>query len=219
MQIPNNLVLDDKFMEIIPKFKRSKIKQMRKEIDKQRSLLSNALSCWILSLKLQKSINELEFYCNDYGKLFLKNEEYHFNISHSGSWICVVIDNQPLGVDIEKITNIDLTIAKRFFTYEENTYIDNSLDKFKAFFEIWTLKESYIKTIGTGFFLNLNSFSIIKNDEDFICKHQGQIDDYYFYQYAIEGYVIAVCSRKRNVDDIIVVDYESWYDEFKKIIM
>ena len=36
----------------------------------------------------------------------------------------------------------------------------NSDEKINYFYDLWTLKESYIKTIGKGLYTPLNSFSI-----------------------------------------------------------
>lgn len=45
------------------------------------------------------------------------------------------------------------TIAERFFYPEEWVFIKSLPDEeqMKAFFEVWTLKEAYLKAIGTGF--------------------------------------------------------------------
>lgn len=66
----------------------------------------------------------------------------------------------------EKIIPIDLRIGKRFFINKEYEYIMNKnlISRLEYFYEIWTLKESYIKAVGMGLSISLNSFNICIND-------------------------------------------------------
>lgn len=52
-----------------------------------------------------------------------KNTRIHFNISHSGDWVAVGISSKPIGVDIQKVDKIDLSIARSCFSKNENEYI------------------------------------------------------------------------------------------------
>ncbi|GIU02574.1 4'-phosphopantetheinyl transferase [Shewanella algidipiscicola] len=90
-----------------------------------------------------------------------------FNISHSGDYLLVAIANAnhwlSLGVDIERqreSTNI-YPILNHYFTRDET---DSLLGLPQAqqrarFFDLWALKESYIKAKGLGLALSLKSFS------------------------------------------------------------
>ena len=72
-------------------------------------------------------IKNLKFTENYYGKLFLvNNSKIHFNISHSGDWIVITISDNIVGIDIEKIININLKIIKRFFSNSEYETIKNT---------------------------------------------------------------------------------------------
>jgi phosphopantetheinyl transferase len=68
-----------------------------------------------------------------------KLENIHFSISHSNCYAVVAFDKNPVGVDIEKITERDfLAIAKRMkFELKENTLED--------FYCCWTLFEAEYK--------------------------------------------------------------------------
>ncbi|OQD58776.1 phosphopantetheinyl transferase [Methanobrevibacter arboriphilus JCM 13429 = DSM 1125] len=105
---------------------------------------------------------------DDYGKPFLKNfPNIYFNISHCGDYVFCGVSNYPIGVDIEYIHEIDLNIAKTQFHPKEYEYVNNSNDKIESFFEIWVLKESYLKMKGIGLSLDLKSFYInIDEDKD-----------------------------------------------------
>lgn len=58
------------------------------------------------------------------------------------------VSNSPIGLDIEEIKPVDISVIKRVCNNDELKYAlqDNS---YKRFFEIWTFKEAYFKCIGT----------------------------------------------------------------------
>ncbi|MDH3719533.1 MAG: 4'-phosphopantetheinyl transferase superfamily protein, partial [Planctomycetota bacterium] len=87
-----------------------------------------------------------------------------FNLSHTeGLVICGVAALPMLGVDVERIDRDTetLTIAKRFFAEPEFEYLHSvdKADRRETFFQIWTLKEAYIKARGKGFHLPLGDFA------------------------------------------------------------
>ncbi|MEQ6356263.1 4'-phosphopantetheinyl transferase superfamily protein [Lysinibacillus sp. M3] len=166
--------------------------------DKYRSILSDVLVRYICLKELKIRISELEFEKNLYGKPYLKNNsDFHFNISHSGKWIVCAVGSTSLGVDIEEIKEIDLGITK-FFSEWENNYIHdgNDIEKWERFFDIWTLKESYIKAVGKGMSINLDSFTIMYDGIiPRLISSVSEQEKYYFKQYNISiAYKLSVCS-------------------------
>ena len=75
-----------------------------------------------------------------------------------------------IGCDIERIRPYSERtegIIDRFFHRDEAAYIYNTRndsDRAEAFTKIWTLKESYIKALGTGLSEGMETFGIIPND-------------------------------------------------------
>ena len=100
------------------------------------------------------------------GKPYLKeHESLHFNISHSGRWVVIAWGDSPLGIDVEQL-QMDggkETIARRYFRSDEQAYVFSAQgeDRAKRFFRVWTMKESYLKYLGTGIDRPLNSFSAL----------------------------------------------------------
>ncbi|MBR9727366.1 4'-phosphopantetheinyl transferase family protein [Shewanella intestini] len=98
-----------------------------------------------------------------------------FNISHSGEWLMIgllkqapdglrVTDKPLFGVDIER--NRDKTdiypILNHYFSPQETTHLlalDEQYQR-QRFFDLWSIKESYIKAEGSGLALSLKSFSV-----------------------------------------------------------
>ena len=92
----------------------------------------------------------------------------NFNISHSKEHLLIAVCQREgkslqLGVDIEHArssTNID-SIMKHYFSDTELTDLLklNKEEQRERFFDLWALKESYIKATGKGLATSLRSFS------------------------------------------------------------
>lgn len=84
-----------------------------------------------------------------------------FNISHSGAYIvCAVTREGKIGIDIEKVHDVDLHDFSSQFTDEELGGIQNASDKYDEFFRLWTIKEAVIKADGRGLSIPLKEIVI-----------------------------------------------------------
>lgn len=152
---------DTLFNEKLPEFKKlfpntdfEKIKNSKFKI----SLLAKFYVKKIAAKFLNATINTLDFEKTSNGKPFLKNyPDFHFNISHSNNLIAIAIDNSQIGIDIEKIREVNLKLANRHFCENEINFINSNNERF---FEIWTKKEAYLKQTGKGIIGNLNKFDV-----------------------------------------------------------
>ena len=119
------------------------------------------------NFKMSSIIWEYEYL----GKPFIKEpKNFYISCSRSKNYYICAISNINIGVDIEYISSIDIEIAKKFFHNNEYSYIINpnfSKSFLHRFFEIWCIKESYLKLIGTGMFKELNSFYVSTNNRYF----------------------------------------------------
>ncbi len=105
-------------------------------------------------LKEDYRIDNYELEYNECGKPFLKNSNLFFSLSHSNLYSALVVSDREVGIDIEKIIYVD-SIFKRYFNDEEKDFVNKSINRDKAFTEIWTRKEAYLKRIGIGLNPNL----------------------------------------------------------------
>jgi 4'-phosphopantetheinyl transferase len=70
-----------------------------------------------------------------------------------------VSEQQPVGIDVERVREANLRVAQRFHPRElERIMQTPSPERDGAFFEIWTAKESFLKAVGVGISVALNSF-------------------------------------------------------------
>lgn len=122
-----------------------------------------------------------EFERTENGKPYAEGCSIRFNISHSGTYAAVALSDGEVGIDIERIREVNLKIAEKFSS-DEREYIQSAENPQKAFFEIWTAKEAYLKKCGTGLTVPLDSFSVI-----------GMTDIYRFFY---EDCLISVCSKE-----------------------
>jgi 4'-phosphopantetheinyl transferase len=94
-----------------------------------------------------------------------------FNLSHTNGLVaCAIAAGQDVGVDVELASRIvDERVGDRFFAAVERDQLrgyTSPRQRSRRFFQLWTLKEAYIKAIGQGLSHPLNTIVFrIKNDE------------------------------------------------------
>jgi 4'-phosphopantetheinyl transferase len=72
--------------------------------------------------------------------------ELDFNISHSGFMVvCVLSKGMRVGVDIERIKPISVSLMKEQFSAEEWEKVENAPDPEQLFYQYWVQKEALIK--------------------------------------------------------------------------
>lgn len=116
----------------------------------------------IISERTQKhAVTAKDLATNVYGKpIDPRGFRSDFSISYSDEYTFVAVsDYGRVGIDVEDITPIDLPNYKLFCTPDEADYIHHSDNKVESFYEIWTLKEAYLKYLGEGLSYSLHSIS------------------------------------------------------------
>lgn len=112
--------------------------------------------------------HEVGFRVLDHGKPIVESPAHacrSFNIAHTrGLVVCGLgAPRQWLGVDVEWMDRrTDPGLARRYFAPEEIRQLDASVnedDHRELFLRLWTLKEAFIKAIGTGMYTPLDQFA------------------------------------------------------------
>jgi 4'-phosphopantetheinyl transferase len=189
-----------KLLDQLPEITKARLKRFRNDLDFTRSLAGEALARFLLSQKTGKNSRQIIFKINEKGKPSITGpEQIHFNISHSGKWVTVAVSNAEVGIDIELIREPQFRIAERYFSEEELADLNKltGANKVNYFFDLWTLKESFLKLLGRGLTRSLGSFTIRKEKDNFRLKYSLDQNDQniYFNQYSIDPeYKLSVCS-------------------------
>ncbi|MBQ9253683.1 MAG: 4'-phosphopantetheinyl transferase superfamily protein [Bacteroidales bacterium] len=115
------------------------------------SLLSKKL----LIQKLTENGLSFDFHISreEKGKpFFTYNPNIHFSISNTTDYIAIIVSENRVGIDIEHLRKYNETLVKRFFNPKEIEYLGGikPSEQDKAFTQLWTIKESYVKKTGTG---------------------------------------------------------------------
>jgi len=198
--------------------KQEKVKRFHRWEDSQRAAIAEILIRAVVCTKFGFPNGEIDFDKNDYGKPFIKNRpDFHYNISHSGDWVICAVDNALVGIDVETVKPMDFGIAKRFFSKEEcnDLMMKEESQRLAYFFDLWTLKESYIKADGRGMSIPLDSFTIKVSDEKIWVETDNELKDCFFKKYNIdEKYKCSVCSVGNDFpSEIIMKNHMQLYEE------
>jgi 4'-phosphopantetheinyl transferase len=141
------------------------------ERDRHRYLVTRAMVRTVLSKYADVEPTQWRFDVNPYGKPSIAPElraarGIEFNVSHTEGLVVLGVARQrAIGVDVEHVfaRHIDIAVADRWFARKEAAALRElpAEQQRRAFFDYWTLKESYIKARGAGLSIPLDRFAFI----------------------------------------------------------
>lgn len=190
--------------EAVDKERLEEIQQIRVPEERKRRLVSAFVIKDLLSKKIKTATSNIKLTENIFGKKSCENnQDIHFNISHSGNWIVVGFGISEIGIDVEKMEEIDLSGVASFFTKEEQLFLTaDRKNRLIDFYKIWTAKESYMKYTGLGFNMDLDSFIVPFTNKGKIQKKSiknFEGPDVMTFPFA-NHYCLSICSEK--IDEI-----------------
>ena len=147
------------------KARQEKLKAFRHEGARRLSLAA--------SLLLERALHDEglaaeEIAVTQYGKPYLPGlPHFHFSLSHSENMALCAVSNEEVGCDIEIPRGFDPKIARRFFHKTECDWLFSHPEEEQsdAFYRLWTCKESFMKALGLGLSLELDSFAVIPGEQ------------------------------------------------------
>lgn len=112
-----------------------------------------------------------------------------FNLSHCDGLAVCLFSEKECGVDAETIRPVRMRVAERVFTESELAALETAQNPDLFFTRLWTLKEAFVKTVGTGISYPMKQieFSIMK--DTVLSSHP----EYGFAQLLLSSHVISVC--------------------------
>lgn len=190
--------------DLVGKERKKKVIRYRMPDDRKRSFGAGVIIQKILE---NQGLSEKHLKYSENGKPFA--DKLFFNVSHAGDYVVGVLSDCEVGCDIEKAVNAPLEIAEHYFNFRELEYIKSRRDKNKAFFTLWTLKESYMKMTGRGMSLLLDSFEILPSEAGFTLGKSPE-KRCYFKTLQFDDYIFSVSNEtdfsinQMDFNDIII---------------
>lgn len=165
----------DSLMNNLPEWKKDKINKLVFE----HSRIDSAIGYYLLRYALIKEygINkDISFSYGCYGKPQISEyPEIGFNISHCNEAVVCVLNYGAVGIDIQDFVECDYKFRKRVLHNDEYSLLLKNQNESLVFL-YWSLKEAYLKNLGTGFcsgipintlnFCNAISDSFFQYDKD-----------------------------------------------------
>ena len=173
----------------IDEIRRKKVMRYHMPDDRKRSLAAGIIIKHILN---ENGLSENSLSCSENGKPLA--DGLFFNVSHSGDYVVGIVSDCEVGCDIEKISSAPMKVAQHYYSPAESEYINSEPDKDRAFFTIWTLKESYMKMTGQGLGLALDSFEILKTVNGFSLGKTPE-RQCFFRTLEFDGYIFSVSNE------------------------
>lgn len=166
---------------------------------KTRYSITHGILRMLLSDYLSISPEELIYNAGPYGKPFIDthSENLFFNLSDSDELSLIGVSiNHQLGVDIEKIKpdilekNLESSVMS-----DAELRIFQSLsehEKLEAFYASWTHKESIMKLLGKGLYLEPKSVEVPSR----LLSEVTQVSDHYLMSFKMGEYYASVATSK-----------------------
>lgn len=127
--------------------------------------------------------------CTEQGKPFFPQfPNCQFNLSHSGTFALCVLDELPVGADMETIRPHHPRLAQRICSAGELAWLADQPDKNSALCQLWVGKEALAKYHGTGLTAPLRS----------LCPPLPpavEQDGLLFHRFATPEYCLCVCGH------------------------
>lgn len=160
--ISAQLLRESDLIRLLSLDERNRASRYHQKKDKQRFIISRAMQRHILSSYIDIDPSLLKFTSRANGKPCLTKDWdwLHYNISHSGDHILLMVSRTQVGADIEWI-DLDFNFKELLegsFNKIEMDYILEK-DSRSRFYELWTRKEAFFKATGQGLTDDLPLFS------------------------------------------------------------
>lgn len=184
---------------------RARLQRLRVAEKRRQLLAAQADLRRVLGRYRERPPEQIRFAYGPHGKPWLPEDpDLGFNLSHSAQLAVVAVGRGlEIGVDLEHVARerAFLRLARRYFDAAEHAWLEGRPEATRAadFYRIWTLKEAYLKAIGTGLTVPPASFRIdLERDPPALATtHDGDDADAWrlLTPAVAESYAVAVCWR------------------------
>lgn len=151
--------------ETLDAVEHARLQRMRSPSKKLEFLVGRSMLRRILGEALGINPAEVSLEYGEHGKPLLPGDGPMFNLSHSGDRALLALASSGrVGVDVEylRLRRPFARLSRRFFSGAEDRWLRalSGADRATGFYRAWTLKESYLKAIGTGLAFSSSDFAL-----------------------------------------------------------
>ena len=178
--------MSEEHADLLPRWRRRRLERLRYAPAREASLGAGLL--WRYAMEAHGVHPEEPVRFLQAGKpVFAQRDDLHFSLSHSGPYAMCAVSGGHIGVDIQQIRPVHLSVARRFHFRERDWLAEQPRDQQnQAFFRIWTRKEAWVKAVSQDQLLSLDQEDVIHG-----------LDGWQFGEYDLEEkYMAAVCARQ-----------------------
>lgn len=172
-------------------------------------LISRVLVKSVLADKLGIAPYEVNLQLHPNGKPFVQGSKaVYFNLTHSADVIILAVTEEgEIGVDIERVdhefdwTRVDSVLAPSEIEWIKGNELIDPFSVYQRFFQIWTLKEAYIKCTGDGMsrHLKMLNFHVLSERIQFLdsTNNAQKTEKYYFESYMYDSdFIFSICLQQ-----------------------
>lgn len=221
----------NRYLQFIQPEERIRIKKFYHFIDSKRALIGRLLLRQAIHLLLNAKWSCIELGRSPDNKPYIKqikNSEIQFknlsvNISHHGDWVALVAHTKKIvGIDVMNTTEDPRSDLDSFFDLMKDVFTKNEWKeinevkgddkRLERFYKFWSLKESYVKAIGKGLVLDLQTIEFSLNQCDIgkdiesaiLYRDNKKLNDWMFYIYHLDDiHCSSIAIQSEKEDEII----------------
>lgn len=199
--------MSEEHADLLPRWRRRRLERLRYAPAREASLGAGLL--WRYAMEAHGVHPEEPVRFLQAGKpVFAQRDDLHFSLSHSGPYAMCAVSGGHIGVDIQQIRPVHLSVARRFHFRERDWLAEQPrAEQTDAFFRIWTRKEAWVKAVSRDQLLSLDQEDVIHG-----------LNGWQFREYPLEdGYLAAVCARwEEDVGQILTVSPQELLSALKE---
>jgi len=178
-------------LQRLPLERQQRIHNMKQEKSRKQSMGVGLLLQKVLALY---HMQDSKVFIGEHGKPMIDGLE--FSLSHSGNLVVCAVSHEPVGCDVEEIRKAPERVAERYFSCGEQEYLSQFAEEEydRAFFRLWTMKESYVKMTGEGMGVPMEQYEVVVDDCARVIR-DGGVQECYVSEVEIPGYIISICAK------------------------
>ncbi len=191
--------------KLLSREKAERIDRFRFEPDKVRGTIAELLLRYLTVSLYGINNRDIVIERRPDGKPFFSGaaEAVFFNLSHASDWVVCGIGDAEVGIDVEHVKERNVSLAARVMSegeYAEWMRLPEAV-RHSEFYRFWTLKESYVKFLGTGLATAFSTITMRNAGRGFWRNAEDEGCILFSGMLSASDY-IAVCTALRNKPEL-----------------